>query len=184
MTPEIITRPAAPYDAQAVTDLLIERKYDATPFQDDHNQERIVWWQEHGEDHNTQEIQRSLDEPDRNLFRVAAIGSTVVGFMKAFSYMDDAPIPGGPFTYAQGLMVGKSYEARGVGGALAQDFCRWAVPLGQDVCIEVTVGNQHARTIYENHGCQFVTSLPPTNYAPPRDVLVLPYQQLAQLAGH
>ncbi len=161
---------------------MIERKYDATPFQDAHNRERLRWWQEYGEVHSRGEIQRSLDDPARNFFRVATIGQTAVGFLKAFSYIEDVPIVGGPYTYAQGLMVAKSYEAQGVGRELARDFRGWALPLKQDVYIEVTVGNQHARTIYEAHGCEYITSVPATQDAPPLDVLVLPYGQLVELA--
>jgi len=182
MTTEIITRPAAITDARAVTDLLIERKYDAVPFQDEHNRERLRWWREYGEAHNRDAIQCSLDDPACNFFRIATIGQTAVGFLKAFSQIEDVPIAGGPYTYAQGLMVAKDYEARGAGRALARDFCGWALPLQRDVYIEVTTGNQHARTIYEEHGCEYVTSVPATQEAPPLDVLVLPYQQLVELA--
>ncbi|HJP96122.1 MAG TPA: GNAT family N-acetyltransferase [Candidatus Saccharimonadales bacterium] len=182
MTSEIITRPAELGDAVAIADLLIERKYDATPHMDVHNEERLAWWREHGQAHNIVEIQRTIDDPAKYFLRVAAIGSVVVGYLKATSCAESPHVAGGPFTYAQGLMVAKNHEAQGVGGRLAIDFCRWAAPLEQDIYIEVTTGNDHARMIYESHGCEYITSVPATQDAPPLDILVLPYQQMVELS--
>ena len=181
MTSEIMTRSAELGDAAAIADLLIERKYDATPFMDAHNAERLAWWREHGETYNTTEIQRTLDDPASHFLRVATLGSLVIGYLKATSRAESPHAEGGPFTYAQGLMVAKNHEAQGVGGRLAVDFCRWAAPLGQDVYIEVTTGNDHARRLYESHGCEYIKSVPATPQAPPLDVLILPYQQLVEL---
>lgn len=179
---EIITRSAELLDAPAITDLIIERKYDATPDMDAHNEERIAWWKECGDAYNVTEIQRSIDDPTNYFLRVAAVGSTVVGFLKGASYVESPHIGGGPFTYAHGLMVAKNYEGQGVGGRLAKDFCQWAVPLGQSIYIEVTTGNHHARNIYDNHGCEYVKSVPVTPQAPPLDILVLPFQEVSKLA--
>lgn len=182
MKPEITTRPAELTDAQAIVGLLLERKFDATPNQDEHNLERIAWWQEHGEFAMQQDIQKSHSEPNSYFLRAASVGGAVVGYLKAMDHIEPCPIEGGPYTYAQGLMVAKSHEANGIARALARDFFAWALPLGNAICIQVAKGNEHARSIYESHGCEYVKSIPATPQSPPLDTLILPYAKLAEMA--
>lgn len=180
---EIITRPAELFDASAMTGLLIERKYDTVPNRPAENAARIVWWEEFGDEFNRGEIQSALENPSQQMVRIATVGNVAVGYLKATDRLDQAPIDGGPYTNAAGLMVARAFESQGVARQLIRDFCEWALPLNQDVCVSVTVGNQRARGIYESHGCEYVTSVPETYQVPPQDVLVLPYGRLVELAN-
>jgi GNAT superfamily N-acetyltransferase len=179
MSEKLVIRPAVTSEASRLTQLVIERKFDADPWDRKSNEASIEWWNLYGDAANLADIERAQQFPSNYFICVAAIGKTVVGYLKGSSSLkSEYTYEGRMHTDHRGLMVAKNHESQGVAQGLEREFCEWAVQRQQPVCVRVAVGNERAHDFFKQQGYEYRQTLPATPESPSLDVFTLSYDDL------
>lgn len=167
-------------DASAITELIIQRKFDADPWEPELNQQRISWFAEHGNAANQRDIDLATIFPTDYFVHVATLGGLVVGYLKGASILKRQGV--GPFGYVDhgGLMVREGYDGQGIAQELEDEFTLWAIQHRRPVCVRVAIGNERAHNFFEKQGYTYDQTLPETKTGPALDVLILSRERLSE----